>query len=195
MSKKNKIIIILSILAILIFGMFLILNHNKNQIEDGLTEDEVRTNSDIETNQNVDDSNEETKNYEMNDLGRIECEKIGLNAPIKETVDLDVLATAVGHFEDTAIFNGNVCLAGHNSGTNKNGEDIGFFRRLNELKEGDEVIYHHAFGEYIYKVSEIKEIEETDFSVLEPSTTDKLTLITCVKGQKKLRLCVICDRI
>ena len=188
MSKKNKIIIILSILAILIFGMFLILNHNKN-------EDEVIKNSNIETNQNVDDSNEETKNYEMNDLGRIECEKIGLNAPIKETVDLDVLATAVGHFEDTAIFNGNVCLAGHNSGTNKDGEDIGFFRRLNELKEGDEVIYHHAFGEYIYKVSEIKEIEETDFSVLEPSTTDKLTLITCVKGQKKLRLCVICDRI
>ena len=48
---------------------------------------------------------------------------------------------------------------------------------------------------FCYDKKEIKEIEETDFSVLEPSTTDKLTLITCVKGQKKLRLCVICDRI
>ena len=133
--------------------------------------------------------------YEIKDLGTIECQKIELNAPIKETIELDALSTAVGHFEDTPIYNGNVCLAGHNSGTNKNGEDIGFFKRLNELEEGDQVIYHHAFGEYIYKVSEIKEIEETDFSVLEPSTTDKLTLITCVKGQKKLRLCVICDRI
>ena len=55
--------------------------------------------------------------------------------------------------------------------------------------------YNHSFGTYIYKVSEIKEIEETDFSVLEPTTNDKLTLITCIKGQKKLRLCVICDRI
>lgn len=186
MSKKNKIIIILSILAVLLLGIVLISNHNKGN--------EIKTSSDSEISQN-DDSKEETKNYEMKDLGTIECEKIELNAPIKETTELDVLATAVGHFEDTAIFNGNVCLAGHNSGTNKDGEDIGFFKRLNELEVGDQVIYHHAFGEYIYKVSEIKEIEETDFSVLEPSTTDKLTLITCVKGQKKLRLCVICDRI
>ena len=135
------------------------------------------------------------KKYEIKDLGTIECEKIELNAPIKETIELDILSTAVGHFEDTALYNGNVCLAGHNSGTNKQGEDIGFFKRLNELEEGDIITYHHAFGEYIYKVSEIKEIEETDFSVLEPSTTDKLTLITCVKGQKKLRLCVVCNRI
>ena len=116
-----------------------------------------------------------------------------LNA--NEGTSLDTLAKGVGHFENSSYLNGNVCLAGHNSGTNKQGEDIGFFKRLNELEVGDKVKYHHAFGEYIYKVSEIKEIEETDFSVLEPSTTDKLTLITCVKGQKKLRLCVICDRI
>ena len=187
MNKKNKLIIVLIILAVLILAITLIFRYDKNK-------DDMKTNSNSEVSQN-DNNNEETKNYEMKDLGIIECEKIGLNAPIKETVELDVLATAVGHFEDTAIYNGNVCLAGHNSGTNKNGEDVGFFKRLNELQIGDEIIYHHAFGEYIYKVSEIKEIEETDFSVLEPSTTDKLTLITCVKGKKKLRLCVICDRI
>lgn len=186
MSKRNKIIIILSILMILILGIVLIFNHNNK-------ENKIKTDNNTEISQN--NNNVETKNYEIKDLGTIECEKIGLNAPIKETVELDILSTAVGHFEDTAIYNGNVCLAGHNSGTNKNGDDIGFFKRLNELKEEDEIIYHHAFGEYIYKVSEIKEIEETDFSVLEPSTTDKLTLITCVKGQKKLRLCVICNRI
>lgn len=187
MSKKNKIIIILSILAILLFGIVMLFNHNKNK--------SIETNNDSVISQNDTNNNEETRSYEIKDLGIIECEKIELNAPIKETTNLDVLATAVGHFEDTAIFNGNVCLAGHNSGTNKNGEDIGFFKRLNELEIGDQIIYHHTFGEYIYKVSEIKEIEETDFSVLEPSSTDKLTLITCIKGQKKLRLCVICDRI
>ena len=186
MNKKNKIIIILSILAILLLGIVLISNHNKNN--------DIKIGNDSEISQN-DDNNEETRKYEIKDLGTIECEKIELNAPIKETIELDVLSTAVGHFEDTPLYNGNVCLAGHNSGTNKQGEDIGFFKRLNELEVGDKVKYHHAFGEYIYKVSEIKEIEETDFSVLEPSTADKLTLITCVKGQKKLRLCVICDRI
>lgn len=187
MSKKNKIIIILSILVILLLGMVMIFNHNKNK--------SIETNIDSVISQDDTNNTEETKQYEIKDLGTIECEKIKLNAPIKETIELDVLATAVGHFEDTGIYNGNVCLAGHNSGTNRKGEDIGFFKRLNELEIGDKITYHHAFGEYIYKVSEIKEIEETDFSVLEPSTTDKLTLITCIKDQKKLRLCVICDRI
>lgn len=46
------------------------------------------------------------------------------------------------------------------------------------------MLYNHSFGTYIYKVSEIKEIEETDFSVLEPTSNDRLTLITCIKGQK-----------
>jgi sortase A len=184
--NKNKIILTVSILLLLILGLVITLK--------SLKDNNGKTNSDIEIVQN-EIVKEETKNYEIKDLGTIECEKIDLNAPIKETTELDVLETAVGHFEDTAIYNVNVCLAGHNSGTNKNGEDIGFFKRLNELTVGDEVLYNHSFGTYIYKVSEIKEIEETDFSVLEPTTNDKLTLITCIKGQKKLRLCVICDRI
>lgn len=187
MNKKNKIIILLSLLTIFLLGIFLILNYNKRNV--------TQTDIDFAINKNDTDNKVETKKYEIRDLGTIECEKIELNAQIKETTDLDVLSTAVGHFKDTAIYNGNVCLAGHNSGTNKNGEDIGFFKRLNELEIGDQVIYHHTFGEYIYKVSEIKEIEETDFSVLKPTSNDRLTLITCIKGQKKLRLCVICDRI
>lgn len=185
MNKKNKIIIMLIILTIFAIITAVLINKNKEN-KDIIDEFEINLNEENKI---------QTKNYEMKDLGTIECKKIELNAPIKETVELDVLSTAVGHFEDTALFNGNVCLAGHNSGTNKEGEDIGFFKRLNELEEGDQIIYHHAFGEYIYEVTEIKEIEETDFSVLEPSSNDKLTLITCVKGQKKLRLCVICDRI
>ena len=186
MNRKNKIILIISVLSIFIFVLILIFISNK--------ENEIEANHNIEISQNT-NKIEETKRYEIKDLGTIECEKIGLNAPIKETVELDVLSTAVGHFEDTALYNGNVCLAGHNSGTNANGEDIGFFKRLNELEIGDEIKYHHMFGQYIYKVSEIKEIDETDLSVLESSASDKLTLITCIKNKSKLRLCVICDRI
>ena len=183
---KNKVVLIICLIFV-ILAIFLTIKALK-----------VEDNSDG-NNKNISLSDtkeiEETKQYDIKDLGTIECEKVGLNAPIKETTELDVLSNAVGHFEETALYNGNVCLAGHNSGTNKNGEDIGFFRRLNELEIGDELIYHHMFGQYIYKVAEIKEVEETDLSVLEPTSSDKLTLITCIKGQKKLRLCVICERI
>jgi len=186
MNKKSKIILIIFILIILAFVTVILIKNENNINENTFSNSDNIKNS---TNENI------TTRYEIKDLGRIECEKIGLNAPIKETVDLDILSTAVGHFEDTALYNGNVCLAGHNSGTNKNGEDIGFFKRLNELEKGDQIIYHHMFGQYIYEVSEIKEIEETDLSVLESTSSDKLTLITCIKNESKLRLCVVCDRI
>ena len=77
MNKKNKIIIILSILAVLMLGIVLISNHNK--------ENGIKTSSDSETSQNA-DNNEETKKYEIKDLGTIECQKIELNAHIKETI-------------------------------------------------------------------------------------------------------------
>ena len=36
-----------------------------------------------------------------------------------------------------------------------------------------------------------KEIEETDFSVLEPTKDNRITLITCIANQRAKRLCVI----
>ena len=186
MNKKIKVALLIFILIILAFLTVILIKNEKQNNENTYLDYENIENSSSENTTTI---------YEIKDLGRLECEKIGLNAPIKETVDLDVLSTAVGHFEDTALYNGNVCLAGHNSGTNKNGEDIGFFKSLNELEIGDEIKYHHMFGQYIYKVSEIKEIEETDLSVLESTSSDRLTLITCIKNKSKLRLCVVCDRI
>ena len=55
MNKKNKIIIILSILAVLFLGIVLISNHNKNN--------DIKIGNDSEISQN-DDNNEETRKYE-----------------------------------------------------------------------------------------------------------------------------------
>ncbi len=68
MSKKNKIIIILSILVILLFGMVMIFNHNKNK--------SIETNNDSVISQDNTNNTEGTKQYEIKDLGRIECEMI-----------------------------------------------------------------------------------------------------------------------
>ena len=38
---------------------------------------------------------------------------------------------------------------------------------------------------------DLKEIEETDFSVLEPTKDNRITLITCIANQRAKRLCVI----
>lgn len=42
-----------------------------------------------------------------------------------------------------------------------------------------------------YTVNEIKEINETELSVLKPTEENRITLITCVANQRTKRLCVI----
>lgn len=91
-----------------------------------------------------------------------------------------------GHFEDTSLWEGNVALASHNEGSYAH-----YFSRINELKNGEEIIYITNMGERRYEVSESKIIEETNVDILQDTKENIITLITCVKGAKNYRLCVI----
>lgn len=119
-------------------------------------------------------------------LGTLTIPKILLEkAPIKEGVELDVLSEAVGHFPFTSLLSGNVGLASHNGG-----EKAPYFENLYKLKKGDEIYYESIYGtmKYIVEISVI--IDETDFSYLNETEDDRLTLITCVNNNPQKRLCV-----
>ena len=70
------------------------------------------------------------------DLWQIEIPKINLIAPIAEGTSQEVMLEYVGHFENTAQWEGNIGLAAHNRGY-----PINYFSKLKELKNGDKVIY------------------------------------------------------
>lgn len=53
------------------------------------------------------------------------------------------------------------------------------FWNLDKVKIGDEMILFWQGKEYRYKVSEIKIVEPTDLSVMQPSSGSILTVITC----------------
>ena len=108
-------------------------------------------------------------------------------APIKETVELDVLAEYVGHFTNSSIWDGNVCLASHNRGNSV----AHYFEKINELVQGDVITYKTKLGIRNYEVSEIKEINSTDWSIIENNESNSITLITCITGKPDKRLCVI----
>lgn len=65
-----------------------------------------------------------------------------------------------------------------------------YFARINELEEGDVIIYKTKFNTREYKVNRKTVIYETDWTVLEDDGTNKLTLITCIAGKRNQRLCV-----
>lgn len=118
-------------------------------------------------------------------LGIITIEKIDLKATVKEGTSSDILLNYIGHIEETSTYDGNVGLASHNRGCENS-----YFARLNELEVGDEIRYKTKFYDRTYVVDNIKVIYETDWSMLQSTEENKLTLITCISGKKQQRLCV-----
>ena len=124
---------------------------------------------------------------DKNVIGYISIEKIGLDkAPIADGTDLTTIDKYVGHFENTSYLDGNVCLCSHNRGSN-----TAYFGELKNLVEGDIITYITKYETKQYEVKEVKQIEETDLSVLEQTEDNQITLITCVENQRNLRLCVV----
>ena len=77
-------------------------------------------------------------------------------------------------------------FAGESQARNK----YSYFARINELEPGDEIVYTTKYGERKYIVDTKKEILETDWSNLEGTSDNRLTLITCIKNKVNQRLCV-----
>ena len=90
----------------------------------------------------------------------IEIPRIDVNLPVYFGSTLDVLKNGVGH--DSASYfpgeGGSIIYMGHNS---KNA-----FRRFSELKKGDEITVKTSYGDFTYKIYDMKLIEETDLDAL-----------------------------
>lgn len=91
----------------------------------------------------------------------------------------------VGHFKNTEEWDGNVGLAAHNRGY-----PINYFANLKELKIGDEIIYKTKYGVKRYKVILSIIIKDTDWSYLQETKENKITLITCVENKPSNRRCI-----
>ena len=108
--------------------------------------------------------------------------------PVKDARDneemLTVMKSAVGHFAQTPIFNGNVGVSAHNRDYKID------FRQLKNVKVGDIVTYRTNLGTRTYKITTKTEIEETDFSYLENTQDNRITMITCIEDKPTERLVV-----
>ena len=122
--------------------------------------------------------------YKNNDW-RILIPKINLDAPILEGTSQSNLRRGVGHFEDTTDWNGNVCLAAHNRGYKYN-----YFQEIKRLEEGDIIEYKKDDNSRKYSVMWSGKIKETDFSYLQDTNENIITLITCAENMPEYRVCV-----
>ena len=142
-------------------------------------------------NQTIDSKNLEEDNTsnldEVNTLDNwyIQIDKIALKAPIQEGTSQKILEDYVAHFEESSKNLGNICLAAHNRGYKNN-----YFANLKKLKEGDIINYYYNGNVRTYTVSKQIIVEDTDWSYLENTEENTLTLITCVENEPSYRRCI-----
>jgi sortase A len=105
-------------------------------------------------------------------VGRIDVPRLKLSALAREGADVGTLRRAVGHIPGTALPGapGNAGFAAHRDT---------FFRPLQSVRNGDEVILTTTRGVYRYLVTGTRIVEPADVSVLDPTPEATLTLVTC----------------
>ncbi len=122
--------------------------------------------------------------YSGGHLGTLKIPSIGVNVKIYQGTDSATLAKGAGHFTDTSIWAGNVCVAGHNRGTNC------YFGEIHTLNIGDEITLTTMLGTRTYSVTSVQKISETDSSATGSTSDNRITLFTCVRNESAYRWCV-----
>ena len=104
----------------------------------------------------------------------IQIDKIDVNLPVYFGDTLEILKKGVGHSSGSYFpgEGGSIIYMGHNSKK--------MFRRFSELQKGNEIKVTTSYGEYTYKIYDMKLIKETELDQL-PIQRDKeiLMVYTC----------------
>ena len=111
---------------------------------------------------------------------------LGVSAPVYETDDeMEAMKKGIAHYKTTSAWTGNIGLCAHNGNAS-----YCWFHDLHKVEKGDVVTYQTALGTRTYEVTEIKEIDETDWSMLGRTEDNRITMTTCIDGKPSKRLVV-----
>lgn len=175
---KLQLYISLFIMGIIIFIIFFyIINLSKNeQLSNSLIEN-YNIYKLYSSDSNYTNFQESNINSLNTIFGIIEIPKIEVYYPIFSHLNEELLKISpCKFFGDSLDKNGNICIAGHNY------DNSMFFSKISDLNIGDEIfIFSNNGKQYIYKVTDIYEVNSSDLSpIFDYSEFEKtLTLVTC----------------
>ena len=115
---------------------------------------------------------EKVKNDGTVPLAVIKIDRLNIEGPIFDGTDKVTLDRGIGLVDGTAMPGeiGNMALSAHRDS---------FFRSLKDVVVGDRIELRTQNGIQDFEVSEITIVDSQDISVLDPTDTAVLTLITC----------------
>jgi len=117
-------------------------------------------------------------------IGTLSIPRINLTVIAYDGDTFAAMERGIGHIASTSSWNSNIGLVGYNRGVNTH------FGRLKELRVGDTLTYTTKLGTRTYQVVFAGQILATDWTYLQYTVDNRLTLITCVEDRPELRLAV-----
>jgi sortase A len=109
---------------------------------------------------------------DRNVIGLLDIPRLGLSVMVIEGAGTTILRRAAGHIPGTALPGqpGNAGISAHRDT---------FFRPLRNIRQNDVITVSTVRGQYRYRVVSTRIVTPFDVTVLDPSRTEVLTLVTC----------------
>lgn len=117
-------------------------------------------------------------------IGTIKIPSLDINMKVWEGESNTSMSKGLGHYSSTSAWDGNVGVCGHNRGAKYVIGDI------KDLKKGDIVTYTTTYGTRTYQVAFVKTISSSDWSYLQATLDNRITLTTCLANRPEKRICV-----
>jgi sortase A len=108
-------------------------------------------------------------------LGKLLIPSIGVSEYVVEGTDADNLRKGPGHYPDTPLpgQRGTVAVAGHRTTYGAP------FRKLNDLKRGDRIVFELPYGTFVYRVDRTQIVDDSALWVTRPVGHPQLVLTAC----------------
>lgn len=117
-------------------------------------------------------------------IGTLTIPTLGISMKVWEGETTTSMAKGVAHYSSTSAWNGNVGLCGHNRGAQY------VIGSIKDLTSGDIITYATTYGTRTYEVVTVTVIANTDWSYLQATSDNRITLTTCLADHPESRVCV-----
>ena len=117
-------------------------------------------------------------------IGTVSIPSLNISMKVWEGETNESMAKGMGHYSSTSGWDGNVGVCGHNRGAKY------VIGAIKDLNIGDTIKYETVYGTRTYAVSYVGVISNTDWSRLQATADNRITITTCLADQPDYRVCV-----
>lgn len=117
-------------------------------------------------------------------IGTVEIPSLGISVKVWEGESNASMKKGLGHYSSSSAWDGNVGVCGHNRGSTY------VIGSIKNLTGGETITYTTIYGTRTYQVTLVETIDNNDWTYLESTSDNRITLTTCLADHPESRICV-----